>query len=325
MVIDMLTNPSVAECKKPDVSGNITATSLGQSRRPTARLDEARVLHEISIKALDDRQPEKARRFARRALAILERDHGDSREIARVLLSLAAACHDSGDYSRAEMNFLRADDLLRNMSENDGYLETQRLRIAGTRGLAGVARALGRDAEAETLLEASLLSAERVFGRRHAVVALVLDDLGVLHRETGRFDEAFSLHRRALAIVNQTLGAAHPQASGTLHNLATLAVAAGDIQRAEPFARQCLTIREQTIGPDHPRAGTAASSLASILVALGREDEAERLYRRAISIFERWFGSGHETVLLTVNSLADPVRVRRRAPAATRQIGVSLR
>src|SRR5687768_2996312 len=178
----MLTNPSVARGRKADISGNITAAALGQRRRrPTTRLDEARVLHEISIKALDDRQPDKARRFARRALAILERDHGDSREIARVLLSLAAACHDGDDYSRAEKNFQRANDLLPQMSENDGCLETERLRIAGTRGLAGVARALGRDGEAETLLESSLLYAERVFGRQDAVVALVLDDLGVLH------------------------------------------------------------------------------------------------------------------------------------------------
>lgn len=317
----MLTNPSVAGGRKADFSGNITATAPGQSRRRrTARLDEARVLHEISIKALDDRQPDRARRFARRALAILERDHGDSREIARVLLSLAAACHDSGDYPRAEKNFLRVDDLLRNMSENDGCLETQRLRIAGTRGLAGVARALGRGGEAETLLESLLLYAERIFGRQHTVVALVLDDLGVLRRDAGRFDEAFSLHRRALAIVTQTLGAAHPQAAGTLHNLATLAVAAGDIQRAEPFARQCLTIREQTIGPDHPHAGTAASSLASILVALGQEDEAERLHRRAISIFERWFGSGHEEVLLTVNSFADPVRLSSASAQTDRDV-----
>src|SRR5688500_4088559 len=97
----MWTNLSWVGVTKADTRGSITATSLQQAQRPRSpRLDEARVLHEISMKAREDRRPEQARRFARRALAILERDHADGREMAKVLISLAAAYRDEGDCAR---------------------------------------------------------------------------------------------------------------------------------------------------------------------------------------------------------------------------------
>jgi len=272
------------------------------------RLEEARVLHEISIKARQDRLETKAIRFARRALAILERDHADGREIAKVLISLAAAYLDSGDHSRAEASYRRADGLLHAMSEAGGCLETQRLRIDAARGRAGVAYALGRYGEAEAILTDAIGTAEWAFGRQHVAVALVLNDLGALHRQTRRFDSAYRLHRNALAITSRVLGTAHPQTADILDNLTALEVAAGEGRRAEPFARRALAIREQTLGPDHPRVGTAAASLASILEGLGDYEQAEALYRRALTIFKRWFGPNHPEVALTLNSLASLVR-----------------
>ena len=268
------------------------------------------MLHEISIKAREDRQETKATRFARRALAILERENADGREIAEVLISLAAAYLDSGDHSRAEASYRRADGLLQATSEAGGCLETQRLRIDAALGIAGVAHALGRYGEAEAKLTDALRTAEWTFGHQHAAVALVLNELGALHRETRRFDSAYRLHRNALAITSRVLGAAHPQTADILNNLSALEVAASQGRRAEPFARRALAIRERTLGPDHPRVGTAAASLASILDGLGDHDQAEALYRRALTIFERWFGPDHPEVALIANSLASVVRAK---------------
>lgn len=284
-------------------------------RRCSPRLEEARVLHEISIKAREDRWETKATRFARRALAILERDHADGREIAKVLISLAAAHLDSGDHSRAEASYRRADGLLRAMSEAGGCLETQQLRIEAARGLARILCAQGDCGQAEAILKDSLQTAEWTFGRQHAAVALVLNDLGALCRQTRRFDSAYRLHRHALAITSRVLGTAHPQAADILNNLTALEVAVGEGRRAEPFARRALAIREQTLGADHPRVGTAAASLASILEGLGDSDQAEALYRRALTIFERWFGPDHPEVGLMANSLASLVRAKASTAA----------
>jgi tetratricopeptide (TPR) repeat protein len=277
-------------------------------RRCSPRLEEARVLHEISVKAREDRWETKATRFARRALAILERDHADGREIAKVLISLAAAYLESGDHSRAEASYRRADGLLHAMSEAGGCLETQRLRIDAALGLARVEYALGRYGQAAAILTDAFRTAEWTFGHQHAAVALVLNDLGAVHRQTRRFDSAYRLHRHALAITSRVLGPAHPQVADILNNLTALEVEAGEGRRAEPFARRALAIREQTLGPDHPRVGAAAASLASILEGLGDYDQAEALYQRALTIFERWFGPEHPEVALMVNSLASLVR-----------------
>jgi tetratricopeptide (TPR) repeat protein len=277
------------------------------------RLEEARVLHEISIKAREDRWETKATRFARKALAILERDHSDAREIAKVLISLAAAYLDCGDHSRAEASYRRAGGLLEAMSEAE-CLETKRLQIEVARGLARVVCAQGHGDQAEAILKDSLLTAERAFGHQHATVALVLNELGAVCRQTRRFDSAYKLHRNALAITSRVLGTVHPQAADILDNLTALEVAAGRGRRAEPFARLALAIREQTLGPDHPRVGTAAASLASILE--GRDcDQAEALYRRALTIFERWFGKDHPEVALIANSLASLIRPKASAAA----------
>ena len=273
------------------------------------------MLHEISIKAREDRWETKATRFARKALAILERENADGREIADVLISLAAAYLDNGDHSRAEASYRRADGLLQAMSEAGGCLETQRLRTDAARGLAGVAYALGRYGEAEAMLTDALRTAEWTFGHQHAAVALVLNDLGALHRQTRPFDSAYRLHRNALAITSRVLGTAHPQTADILNHLTALEVVVGEGRRAEPFARRALAIREQTLGPDHPRVGTAAASLASILEGLGDYDQADALYRRALTIFERWFGPNHPEVALMVNSLASLVRPKASTAA----------
>jgi len=150
----MRTNLSLKDPKKVDPCVSITARSLKPTPqlRWSPRLEEARVLHDISVKAREDRRETKATRFARKALAILERDHADDREIAKVLISLAAAYLDSGDHSRAEASYRRAAGLLQAMGEAGGCLETQRLRIDAARGLSGVAYALGRYGEAEAML-----------------------------------------------------------------------------------------------------------------------------------------------------------------------------
>jgi tetratricopeptide (TPR) repeat protein len=313
----MRTNVSLRDPKKVDPCVSITVRSLRPTPRIrcSSRLEEARVLHEISIKARQDRLETKAIRFARRALAILERDHADGREIAKILISLAAAYLDSGDHSRADASYRRAEGLLQAMSEAGGCLETQRLRIDAARGLAGVAYALGRYREAEAMLTDAIGTAKWTFGHQHVAVALVLNDLGALHRQTGRFDSAYRLHRNALAITSRVLGTAHPQTADILHNLTALEVAAGENRRAEPFARRALAIREQTLGPDHPRVGTAAASLASILEGLGNYDQAEALYRRALTIFERRFDPNHPEVALMVNGLASLVRPKASTAA----------
>jgi hypothetical protein len=82
-------------------------------------------------------------------------------------------------------------------------------------GLAGLCRAQGREAEAETLYQRALGIREQAWGGAHPDVAETLSELALLRQQQGRLREACSLAQRARAIRAQTLGEAHPTTLAT--------------------------------------------------------------------------------------------------------------
>jgi tetratricopeptide (TPR) repeat protein len=274
------------------MGNRLSSTAVVESER----VGEALLLLDIATDFRRNGWADKARRFARRALAIVERESGtDHPDVVRVLLCLAGAREDLADYARAEAEYLRADDILGRLDDTSS-LEVQRLRIQTTRGLANVARAMGRDNQAETMLERALSMAERTFGGEQTDVAGVLNDLGVHYRRTGRYDKASRAHRRALAITEKALGPEHPQAAAILHDLGILEHARGQFSAGEPFARRAVSIRERTLGPDHPQVAADFMAVAALLEGQGRFDEAESTYQRALTMLEHWFGPDHREV-----------------------------
>jgi tetratricopeptide (TPR) repeat protein len=271
----------------------------------TDRTSEALRLLGMATDFCDNGWPDKSRRFARRALAILERESGTDRpEVVRVLLCLARAREDAGDHARAEQEYRRAHDMLDRISADATNLDAQRLRIQAARGLANVTRALGRDPEAETMLKDALAMAEGTFGWKHPDVAGVLNDLGAHYTHTRDYEKALRAYRRALAIAEETLGLEHAQAASILHDLAVLEHARGQFAAGEPCARRALSIHEKTLGPDHPQVAADLVVMAALLEGQGKYDEAEPMYRRALMVYGRWFGPDHHEVAATADHLA---------------------
>lgn len=276
-----------------------------QSIRQAERTWEAQRLMEIAMDCLANGWPDKARRFARRALAIFEEEPTTERaSVVRALLCLARARVDLGDYLRAEADYQHADDILGPIADDTNDRDLQRLRTQTTRGLAGVARELGRHSEAETLLRHALEMAEGAFGCEHAEVAAVLNDFGVHYRETARYEKASTLHRRALSMTEKTLGADDVQAAIILHDLGILEHARGQFASGEVFARRAVSIREKTFGPDHPLVAADIVSIAALLEGQKKYDEAESMYRRALRMLGHWFGPDHPDVAATAHHLA---------------------
>jgi tetratricopeptide (TPR) repeat protein len=268
------------------------------------RIEEARLFLDISIQFRENGWPDKAKRFAMRALAIFERESGAYHpDVVRVLLCLAGAREDLADYTRAGADYRRANDIL-DLTADPHNLETERLRIQAIRGLANVIRALGQDQQAETMLKEAIAVAERTFGCENGDVASALNDLGVHYRHTGAYEKASRLHHRALAIADRALGSEHAQTAIMLHQLAVLEHARGQFAAGEPFARRSADIRQKTFGPDHPQVAAEFAMIAALLEGQGKHDEAESMYRRALTIVERWFGPDHREVATTVDRLA---------------------
>ena len=302
-------------------------------------IDEANRLQELATYSRECCWPDKARRFATRALTIVEREYGPNHpEVAKALLAVAGAREDEANHARAESDYRRAKAILDSLPQDPDNLELQRLRVRAACGLASVLCALGRYRETEAMLKSALAIAEQTFGWKDAEAAVVLNELAALYREVGGFEKAFRLHRRALAIAENVLGPVHATVAAVLQNLAVLELRREHLSNAESFARRALAVREKTVGNHHPLAASSASVLAAVLQAQGELDAAASLYGRALTIFERWFGPDHHEVALTLSRLTDlfrawgrdtrrvepPILVLPNAPAFPSGTGVAV-
>jgi tetratricopeptide (TPR) repeat protein len=269
---------------------------------------------EIAMDCLANGWPDKARRFARRALAIFEEEPTTGRaSVVRALLCLAGARVDLGDYLRAEADYQHADVILGPIADDTNDCDLQRLRTQTTRGLASVARELGRHSEAETLLRHALEMAEGAFGCEHAEVAAVLNDFGVHYRETSRYEKASTLHRRALSMTEKTLGADDVQAAIILHDLGFSNTRAVSLRQAKcsPGGRSRFERRRS----DRTTRLSPPTSFPLRRFSRDRRsyDEAESMYRRALTMLGRWFGPDHPDVAATAHHLARVFDRSRRA------------
>jgi tetratricopeptide (TPR) repeat protein len=163
---------------------------------------------------------------------------------------------------------------------------------------------LAEYARAEPLMCRALVIDEHAFGPDHSKVAIRLNNLATLLKDTNRLAEAEPLMRRALAIEERSFGLDHPHVAIALSNLATLVEAANRLSEAETLMRRALAIHECSLGPDHPNVATGLNNLATLLKDTNRLAEAEPLMRRALAIVEHSFGSDHPKVAAHLNNLA---------------------
>jgi tetratricopeptide (TPR) repeat protein len=176
-------------------------------------------------------------------------------------------------------------------------------RLMNQLGVLLQAKAL--NGEAEPLLRRTLVIDELRFGPDHPEVAIQLNNLAHVLRDTNRWAEAEPLMRRALAIDEKNLGSDHANVAIRLSNLASLLKDTNRLAEAEPLMRRALASDEKNLGPDHPNVGIRLNNLAGLLKDTNRLAEAEPLMRRALSIDEKNFGSGHPKVAIRLNNLAN--------------------
>jgi tetratricopeptide (TPR) repeat protein len=288
-----------------DVRVGVAVPSPNESAHRGDGIEEAQLFLDLATDFRTDGWFDKARRFARRALSIFERQPGtDPRDIVRALLCIAGARENLRDHIRAEAEYRRASDVLDRLPESADTLDVQALRIETLRGLASVKLALGRDQQAEATLRQALDVARHIAVSKPSDVATILDDLGLLCRRAGRLAEASRLHYRALAIIEQALSAEHPLAGTILYHLGILEYARGRLSAGEAFARRAVAIRQKTFGPDHPQVAAVFVSLGVLLSAQRKYSEAKLVDEYARMILERWFGQNHSDVAATGGRLA---------------------
>ena len=122
-------------------------------------------------------------------------------------------------------------------------------------------------------------------------VAMTLNNLGILYRDTQRLSDSEQAYQEALTtyrqLAQQNPSAYLPNVATTLNNLAILELSQGNVQQAHPLIGEALTIRH-ILWKQHPAAyGDAlAQSLAVEIILLQHKEEGgtllcERLHEMA--------------------------------------------
>jgi tetratricopeptide (TPR) repeat protein len=138
---------------------------------------------------------------------------------------------------------------------------------------------------AEVWSRRALAIAESNFQPADPRIAIRLNNLAQLLRDTNRLGEAEPLMRRALGIDEASYGRDHPNVAIRLNNLAGLLRATNRLGEAEPLYRRALGIDEASYGRDDPALAIRLNNLAQLLRDTNRLGEAEPLMRRALAIF----------------------------------------
>jgi tetratricopeptide (TPR) repeat protein len=234
--------------------------------------------------------------------------HGpDGLEHAEVVAEQSRQLLEHGDHEEAERLARRAVAMVEAAPSSAAREETR------TRALSALGTALrisGRYAEARSVLQNALTSAQATFGAGSLEAAGALNDLGVCDKFSGRFDEGIEQYQRALAIFRDTAGLENTNVATLYHNLGGILHARQDFDAAERWARRAVELRERRLGPGHVLLAADQAALAAILTALRRYDEAEGLLRDALSCLERAFGPENHDVVANYGNLAMIARRR---------------
>jgi TonB family protein len=172
--------------------------------------------------------------------------------------------------------------------------------------LGKLSRKFGRagEAEAELLLSEALTISEALFGREHAALAPLLNELGRLHIHRSQYAGAADVLERLLAIA-RAKGEENVDVATALAGLAVVKRKLGDDAAAEALYRDALRIRENVLEPGHMVTVVTREHLAETCAARGNFAEALALLRPALTTREVALGPGHASVQAARSRVAE--------------------
>ena len=172
--------------------------------------------------------------------------------------------------------------------------------------LGKLSRKFGRagETEAEPLLTEALTISEGLFGREHAALAPLLNELGRLHIHRSQFAGAADVLERLLAIA-RAKGEENADVATALPGLAVVKRKLGDDATAEALYRDALRIREKVLEPSHMVTVVTLEHLSETCAARGNFGEALALLQRALATREVMLGPGHATLRAAQSRVAE--------------------
>ena len=174
-------------------------------------------------------------------------------------------------------------------------------RLYNNLGFNGNVLALFQEARADH--EQALKLGEAALGPEHPQVAVYVNNLGAVLKESGDLAEARVNFERALKIGEVVNGPDHPNVAIRANNLGMVLQDLGDLAGARTNYERALIIAEAAHGSGHPQVAIYVNNLGSVLKELGELPGARANYERALKIDEAAYGPEHPSVARDVNNL----------------------
>lgn len=244
-------------------------------RHDERAVDSWTALIEVAAISLGD--AERARDYAERARAGIERLGGDVDLEVRLDLALGMMYAAENDYDRARVTLRRAAD-----DSAGGSL----LREEAMSRLGNLYEDTGELDEALATHEFILAQRIDVLGPDHPDVALAHTHLASVLMQVGRVDEALEHTQRTLAINEAVFGPDHIDTARARHNVGDMLSRVGRYEDGLDELTRSLAVLERERGPNSADVGLSLIAQGELLVRVGRAPEAVALTRRALRIYE---------------------------------------
>lgn len=217
-----------------------------------------------------------------RAIAVAEAEQGPKpSSIVAHLTGLAYVLNELGEEDRARLLVQRAlainptidlsnlAEILQGSSDLDNNPSLTETRIA---------------------IERELAIATTNYGPGHPQVAVQLNNLATMWRNSGDLAAALPLVERALDIDEKFYGRWHPKVAIRAANVGTVLWDSRDPAAARPFVKRALDIVDKAYHANHPGIAIRLNNLAVLLEELGELANARELYERARNIEVKVYG-----------------------------------
>jgi eukaryotic-like serine/threonine-protein kinase len=138
-------------------------------------------------------------------------------------------------------------------------------------------------------------------GEADGDAAVLLQNIGSIHRRALHYHDAKDAYERALPRLQRHFGERDPHVGAVLGNLAVVYRSLGEYERAAEMAQRGLEADTAASGPDHPDVGIDWQNLAGSTDKLGDVPLALEQIDRASGIFERHFPPAHPLRIQAAN------------------------
>jgi tetratricopeptide (TPR) repeat protein len=213
-------------------------------------------------------------------------------ETAVALNDLGNVAGDQGNYDEAETHFRNC------LSIAEGTQKPSYLLVVALCGhnLAFVLATLGKNIEAESLLQRAWDIREKLFGPDHPETTAVFTTMGYVYQSQGRYSEAEALFRRGLETWRKVHGLhVHPYLARNFDRLGSVLEYQGKYIEAGVAYEMSICMFTEVFGPYHLETSIVLNNLGGLLERQGHFVEAEILFRRSLEIVQKTLGLHHLT------------------------------